>query len=138
METRMTDLRRRQLAIIHLARRQLFGDDEDSYRNFLWATCRVRSAADLDEPGRRHLIENLESLGFKSKRAHRPTPGEDRLALVRKIRALLASMNLPDQYGDGMSKKMFGVERYEWCNPDQLHRLVAALTYHQRRHGRRA
>lgn len=130
------DSRNRELAKIHIAAKNL-GMDEDAYRDMLWAVARVRSAADLDEAGRRRVLDHLKACGFKSKRTSRPRPSQDREALVGKVRVLLHAMNLPDVYADGMSKKMFHVERYEWCNPDQLHRLVAALEYHKRRHEKR-
>ena len=89
----------------------------------------------LDEAGRLRTLDHLTALtsGQSSARQIRPRPSADRESMVRKIRALARAMNLPDRYLDGMSKKMFHVERYEWCNPDQLHRLVAALEYHRRR-----
>lgn len=130
------DTRRAELAKIHIAAKRL-GMDEDAYRDMLWAVARVRSAADLDEAGRRRVLDHLKACGFKAKRKSRPRPSQDREALVGKMRALLHGMNLPDEYADGMSKKMFHVERYEWCNPDQLHRLVAALEYHRRRSQRK-
>lgn len=137
------DTRRAELAKIHIAAKRLGMDATDKnpnsdYRSMLWAVARVHSAADLDEAGRRRVLDHLKECGFKSKRKSRPRPSQDREALVGKMRALLHGLNLPDEYADGMSKKMFHVERYEWCNPDQLHRLVAALEYHRRRHGGKA
>ncbi len=131
-----SDNRRRQLAAIHAAKRDL-GLDDETYRAAIWAICRAKSSADLDEPARRRLLDHFRSLGWKSKRKSRPRPSQDREALVGKVRAMLHGMDLPDEYADGMSKKMFHVERYEWCNPDQLHRLVAALEYHRRRSQRK-
>jgi phage gp16-like protein len=32
-----------------------------------------------------------------------------------------------------MAKKMFKIDRVDWCKPDQLHKIVAALSYHQKR-----
>lgn len=128
-----SDQRRRQLAAIHCARRDLFGDDEDSYRDAVWACCRARSAADLDEPGRLRLIEHFQKLGWRAGRKGRSTPAEGKAGLVGKIRAMLAQAKRPDAYADGMSKKMFKVERFEWLNEDQLRRLVAALNYDAKR-----
>lgn len=136
------DTRRVELAKIHIAAKSLGMDATDKdpnsdYRSMLWAVARVHSAADLDEAGRRRVLDHLKERGFKSMRKSRPRPSQDRQALVGKVRALLHGMNLPDEYADGMSKKMFHVERYEWCNPGQIHSLVAALEYHKRRRGGR-
>ena len=57
--------------------------------------------------------------------------------LLKKIEALLAEANRPWSYAHGMAKRMLGVERVQWCEPYQLHKIVAALMYDARRHGRR-
>ncbi len=53
--------------------------------------------------------------------------------LVSKINAILLDLGLEWSYADGVSKKMFDVETTEWCDTDQLYKVVQALTYHQRR-----
>lgn len=131
----MDDSRRRQLARIHILAFNELKMSREEYEDMLFATTRQRSARALDEAGRLRTLDHLTALtsGQSSARQIRPRPSADRESMVRKIRALARAMNLPDRYLDGMSKKMFHVERYEWCNPDQLHRLVAALEYHRRR-----
>lgn len=131
------DQRRRQLAMIHLAKRDL-GLSREDYEAALWATGRVRSAADLDETGRLRLIEHFKNVGWKSKKRGRTQPAEGKAGLVGKVRAMLAGANRPDAYADGMAKRMFHVERFEWCTEDQLRRLVAALNYDAKRRGRSA
>jgi hypothetical protein len=51
-----------------------------------------------------------------------------------KIHKTLSEMRLPWAYVDGMAYKMFGVDRVEWCQPDALRAIIAALIYHQSRH----
>lgn len=132
--TTAPDIRKRELAQIHIGRQQL-GLDDDTYRAMLWTVARVRSAADLDWRGRKLVLDHLKAKGFAIKSKARPRPAPGKAALVAKIRALLiAAGNKPDAYADGMAKKMFGSERYEWCDADQLRRIVAALEYHRRRH----
>lgn len=134
------DRRRRQLALIHCAARDL-GLDRDSYENVLWAVARVRSAADLDEPARRRLIEHFKSLGWEPRRGRRPKPSDDRAPLIRKIDALLAAAGRGREYVErGMLKHMFGPSapaRLEWLTPDALKRIAAALSYDARRRSRR-
>jgi phage gp16-like protein len=57
----------------------------------------------------------------------------DRGPLIRKIKAMLDARNRPIEYADGMATRMFGTAKIEWCTPDQLRRIVAALVYDQRR-----
>ena len=131
-----SDTRARELGMIHVAKKQLKLDD-DAYRAMLWSVARVHSSADLDATGREAVIAHLKARGFRvaagSKR--RPKPPADRAALVAKIRALLIDAGRPDTYADGIARNMFAVERFEWCEPDQLRRIVAALVYDQKRRG---
>jgi len=131
------DTRKTDLAKIHIARQQLCLDDE-SYRAMLWTIARVESAKDLDAAGRRAVLDHLRSRGFKPRKKARTTPSYSRKALVKKIQALMLSHGFSDDYIDGMARKMFQVDRYEWCEPGQLWRLVAALNYHIKRQEGRA
>lgn len=129
----MADTRARELGMIHVAKKQLRLDD-DVYRAMLWSVARVHSAADLDAAGRERVIKHLKSRGFKATGGkRRPRPPADRADLVAKIRAQLIEEGRPDTYADGMARRMFGVEQFQWCDPDQLRRIVAALVYDQKR-----
>ena len=37
-----------------------------------------------------------------------------------------------------MAENMFKLKRVQWCHPGQLHRIISALEYDARRHGRLA
>lgn len=129
----MADARGKELGMIHVAKKQLRLDD-DAYRAMLWSVARVRSAADLDAAGREAVIAHLRARGFKTTSKRRARPPADRAELVAKIRALLiAADHRPDAYADGIARHMFRVERFEWCDPDQLRRIVAALNYDEKR-----
>ncbi|HYW03575.1 MAG TPA: regulatory protein GemA [Gammaproteobacteria bacterium] len=135
--TPQTDSRRRDLAKIHLAAKQL-GMDDETYRDMLWTVARVRSAGDLDQHGRRAVLEHLRAVGWApSARSKRPRVSADRAGMVSKIDAMLAEAGRRREYADGMARRMFRVERVEWCHPGQLRRIVAALTYDQKRRQRR-
>lgn len=131
-QSRAVAYRKRQLAQIHLAAKEL-GMDDDTYRDMLWTVARVRSARDLDAPGRRAVIDHLVKLGHKPKRRGRTRTTAPRESLASKIRAQLAAQDLSAKYADGIAKQMFKVERWEWCAPDQLRKIVAALEYRQRK-----
>ncbi|MHB1333416.1 MAG: gp16 family protein [Sulfuriferula sp.] len=127
------DLRKRELAQIHIARQQL-GMDDDTYRAMLWTVARVKSAADLDWAGRKQVLDHCKAKGWKNTARHRPAPAKSKAALVAKIRALLiAAGNRPDAYADGMARRMFGLARFDWCTHQQLGKLIAALAIDGRR-----
>lgn len=142
------DARRRELAKIHLAKKQL-GLDDATYRAILHETAGVESAAKLDGPGRRAVLAHLERCGFKPKRG-KPHPGQphnllstSRGPLLRKIEALLADKGkreeryVPWSYALGILKRQGGPEKIEWASPEQLQAVIAALSSDARRKGRK-
>ncbi len=124
------DYRRAELAKIHMAAKEL-GLDRDTYEDVLWTVARVRSAADLDSTGRFKVIAHFKALGWKPKGGRKwgrkPNVTGDKTALMGKLEALLADNKLPWSYADGMSKRMFKVDKVAWVSQPQLRKLVAAL-----------
>lgn len=138
------DSRNSDLAKIHIAKKQL-GIDDDSYRAMLQMVAGVNSAAHLSMDGRRKVLDHLRKVGFKTKKAKRSYPGRPKpkqlagtgkTALIKKIEAYLAEAKRPWNYAHGMARHMFKVDRVQWCTPEQLSKIVAALEYDARRHGR--
>lgn len=133
----MKTTRQRDLAKIHVAKKQLQIDDEQ-YRDILWTLARVRSAADLDTHGRAQLLAYLRKLGFRAKRgtSHhegRPhnTDSDDQL---KKIEALLADQRLPWSYVNGIMQQMkIQQPRIEFLSAQQKTAIIAALTRRQKR-----
>lgn len=130
------------LAKIHIAKAQL-GLDEDTYRALLARVAGVRSAKELSPRQIGAVLAEFQRLGWTpkpAKKAGRGTskPAAERKALVGKIEAQLADAERPWAYADAMALRMFQVERVEWCDTDQLRRLVAALAYEAKRNGRPA
>lgn len=132
------DRRRRDMASIHIAKKQL-GMDDGTYRDMLWAVARVRSAADLDFTGLQRVRDHLAKCGFKPTKG-KPHPGRpanmdsaDRGPLLRKIEALLTDGRREWAYAHGMANRMFHVEHCQFCAPEQLRKIIAALNYDQRR-----
>lgn len=136
MKRTASDIRKSELAMIHMAKAKL-GLDDDTYRAMLESLTGKTSAADLDFAGRKKVIDHLKASGFKptSKPGVRTMrPAKDKQDLIAKIRAqLIAAGNKPDSYADGMAKRMFKVDRYEWCAAEQLHKIVQALAVDARR-----
>lgn len=136
------DLARRELAAIHVGKREL-GLDDLTYRALLWTVARVRSAKDLDEAGRRAVIEHMRQRGFtraggKQPCGRKPAAPADRRALMNKLEMLLVSRAVPWTYAAAMAKKMFGVDRLEWATAGQLWKIIAALEIDERRRAARA
>lgn len=128
------------LAKIHIAKAQL-GLDDDTYRAILARVAGVRSAKDLSPRQIGAVIAEFERLGWVPKVAQKtsrakPKPAADRRKLVSKIEAFLAEASRPWGYADGMALHMFKVQKVEWCDTDQLRRLIAALAYDAKRNGR--
>lgn len=138
------DGRQRDLAKIHIAKKQL-GLDEETYREMLKAVAGVASARDLNPAGRRKVIAHLSRAGFKSKKGRRTFPGRPdfaklygtgKLAMLQKIEAYLAEAKRPWAYVHTMAKRMCKVDRVQWCEPDQLRKIIVALQYDAKRHNR--
>jgi Mor family transcriptional regulator len=139
VKTARPDARRRDLATIHIAKKQLDMADE-IYRDMLWTCARVRSSGDLDHAGRAKVLEHLKACGFVSK-ASAPS-GEwawvdkaaaDRQPMLRKLIMMAKAGGYGRKYIDAVCVKMFGIERLELAGPGQLHKLISALTFHARR-----
>lgn len=133
------NLRQANLAKIHIAKKAL-GLDDDTYRALLARVAGVTSAKDLNPRQVSAVLAEFQRLGWQppAKPTSRPAPNPapDRKKLIGKIEAQLATAGRPWAYADAMCSRMFKVERVEWCDSDQLQRLVAALVYDARRHGR--
>jgi phage gp16-like protein len=133
-QPKSNDKRNRLIKLIHVARREL-GMDEDTYRMMMAGIPELggkTSCSELNINGLNRVLDELKKKGFKVRGA-RSRVSTGRRALASKIRAQLLAAGKPEAYADGMAKKMFGVDRWEWCDTDQLHKIVAALNYQDRR-----
>ena len=128
-----------ELAKIHIAKKDLAMDD-DTYRAMLQAVAGVSSASALTPAGVNAVLAHLKRCGWKPKPAakagKKPIVAAERTALIGKIEALLAEAGRPWSYADAMAQRMFSVDKTGWLRPNQLVRLIAALTYDAKRHGR--
>lgn len=138
-----SDRRRRELAAIHVIASKRLRLDREAYVALLERVGGVRSSADLDGPGRARVLDELRRLtgaGQQKMRNAMQLPDapqnvrDEVAAMVSKVGAILAHRGKGWNYAHGTAKRMFKVQRVEWLRPDQLHRLVAALSYDQRRH----
>lgn len=132
-------LRKTELAKIHLAKKQLALED-DEYRAIMLSVTGKQSAGELDWQGRKRLIDHFKKLGFKvvAKTAGRARPNvaPNRQRLIGKIEAQLAEDKRPWAYADAMAKRICKVDSIQFCTTEQLLKIVAALNYDAKRHGR--
>jgi phage gp16-like protein len=127
------DMRRRELAAIHLAKKTL-GMDDETYRQMLHGVTGKSSAADLTGDQRRMVLDYMRRLGAAKKEGHHPGRPRnlDREPLLQKIQAQLADMKLSWAYADSIAKRQCGIDKVSWVrSPDQLRGIVAALTVEQ-------
>lgn len=120
------DPRRRDLAAIHIAAKQL-GLDDDAYRALLREVAGVESARDLDAAGRRAVLARLGRSNVTSIRDWR-TP---RIAKARALWDALARAGVIRAPGEGawlrFCARQTGVARPQWATSDGLNRLIEAL-----------
>lgn len=137
------DIRRRELAMIHMAKAELRMAD-DTYRDLLWTVGRVRSSADLDWVGRKKLLEHLRACGWKPRPAAkaRPTRPMADDAQSKKIRAMWLALHGAGVVRDSSEralasyvKRQTRVEALEWLHMDQAEKVIEALKKWAHREG---
>lgn len=125
------DVRKTELAQIHIARQQL-GMDDETYRDMLWTVARVRSSADLDWVGRKRVLDHLKACGFKVKpkrlpAAHNPLAATKE-AIEGKIALQLKELGENWPYAYGVGRRIFPeVAAFEFLNVAQLGAVSSAL-----------
>ena len=132
-------IRKVKIAKIHIAKNQL-GMDDGTYRDML-GSFGVESSGEADIKTLNAILFHLEGCGFKVKKSVKKgfkkplkmDEGRPESALLGKIEALLADIKLSWNYGHGIARRMFGIDRLDWCDCQQLRKVVAALEYNARR-----
>jgi len=140
----MSAQRNKDLAKIHLAKKQL-GMDDDTYRAMLWTIGRELSAGKLDEYGRKAVLEHLQGCGAKFKKGHgkRPDNYAKLPGYITKVEALLADMKLPWAYADSIARnitggnggkdKAPGVDKLAWVKEDKHWRAIIAALHREQK-----
>jgi phage gp16-like protein len=136
--------RRRDLAKIHIAKKQL-GLDDETYREMLLQVAGVASAADLSAAMRLRVLAHMHRAGFRDRRGKRPArkagyPGRprnmdhgSRAAQLQKIEALLTVGGKPWAYANAMAQRICKVDRIEWVPDGQLYKVITALRMQAKR-----
>jgi phage gp16-like protein len=140
--SKASTLRNRELAAIHVLASKRLRLDRETYVALLQRVGHVASSADLDSRGRAKVLDELRRLTGEGQQQMRnavhlpaePQNVRDEIAgMVSKVGAILAELGKSWNYAHGTAKRMFRVQRVEWLRADQLHKLVAALSYAQKR-----
>lgn len=125
---------------IKLAQKQL-GLDDDTYRDMLQRVTGLRSTKGMTAAQMQAVIADCIRRGFKPAPGKREWKGKPKqtgdVPMLRKIEALLADAGREWAYATGTARHMFGIERLEWLNDMQLHKLVAALQKDANRRSKR-
>jgi len=113
--------RKAMLAKIHIAKTDL-GLEDHVYRDVLEREFDKRSAAKLTLAQLDTLLGIFRAWGWQSPRDKKAA------ALKYKARAMAARIENGEKRLIGLTKKICGVDRLEWCrDPARLERLLAAL-----------
>lgn len=116
---------------------------EEAYRAMLLRITGKNSCAVMDIGELERVADEMRRFGFKpSTSTAREKHGRPHLrrttaaAMMDKVEALLADGGYHWNYAHAMARRMFGREKVEYLDNDQLHKLVAALQiYANRRKG---
>lgn len=119
------------IAKIKIAQKEL-GMAEEAYRAMLLRITGKNSCAVMDIGELECVVDEMRRFGFKPSTA-REKYGRPHLrrttaaAMMDKVEALLADGGYHWNYAHAMARRMFGREKVEYLDNDQLHKLVAAL-----------
>lgn len=127
--------RNRELAQIHIAKKDL-GLDDETYRAVLFTVARVHSSADLDFHGRNAVLRHFKARGWINKPARkakisRPLASDDQ---SRKIRALWLELHAAGAVADPSEaalasyvKRITTVDALQWLTTAQASRVIETL-----------
>lgn len=122
------------IAKIKIAQKDL-GLDDEVYRALLMRVTGKDSCTKLSTAEMVKVLAEMQRQGWQSKRdfGQRPNRRQSANAMLNKVEALLAEMNLHWNYAHALSKGMYHCDRVEWLSDEKLHGLVAALQIHANR-----
>ena len=129
------DIRKRELAQIHIAKAAL-RLDEETYRALLWTVARVHSAAELDWAGRKNVLDHFKTRGW-SQRPVRATQHSRALAgdpQSKMIRALWLDLHQAGAVRDASEQALASYVRritrrdaLQWLTAAEARRVIETL-----------
>ena len=127
----------KEKAILHIAKAQL-GMSDEAYSDML-ESVGVSSSKELDFKRYRELMERLKAAGFRKVHKSAKKSGMDKkfprekAKMLSYMESILADLELPWSYADGMAKRMFGSDRLRFLDGQQTYKLLQALIIYQER-----
>jgi len=123
----LTDQRRGLLAKIHVAKAQM-GLSEEYYGAMLSAS-KVKSTADMTIRQLENFVRLLKSHGWRAVKSRKAKPEDAQLIALRdRVREEALELKNGEARLPGLTKKICGVDRLEWCrSAAKLERLLAVL-----------
>ncbi len=124
-------INRKQVQLIQVAKGKV-GMTRPEYEALL-ESFGVESSTDLKVSDMDAVMQRFGALGFDYSGGYKPVRSSKEL-LLGKISAMKNDLGLHDAYINGIANKMnFGVSHYRFCTAQQLHKIVAALSFHAKR-----
>lgn len=115
---------------------------EPAYRDLLMRYGGCRSSKDLERDDFQKIIAQLEARGFRKeikdgegKAAH---PTDSRRNVIRKTGECLRALKMPWRYADEIAKRMWKIQKLEWCTPQQIYHVNGELIRQLERRTERA
>lgn len=128
--------RKSLLAKLHIAKKDL-GLSDDVYRAMLESVAGKRSASELTDRQLVAVVAELRAKGWQPKvvarHGRKPKVRGAAKPMLAKVEALLADNGRPWKYAEGIAKRMYGVEKLEWCDEAQISGVMVALVKDARR-----
>jgi len=127
--------RKKELAVIHIAKSEL-GLDDETYRDLLYEWTGEKSSADLDKEGRHEVIEAFKKMGFEpeSEREERLSIEDDDKPQVQKIKQLWLKLhevgavtNPSLESLNAYVQRMTEVDRVQWLGTQDAVMVIEAL-----------
>lgn len=131
----MINKRTNELAMIHIAKKDLNIDDE-AYRNILWTCARVHSSKDLDFHGRNKVIEHFKACGWKAKppaktKQTTKLSAEPQHKMIRglwlELHAVGTVIDPSEQAILRFIKNQTKIDRMEWLSNKQASQIIERL-----------
>lgn len=121
------DIRRAELATIHIGKQQL-GLDDDAYRDLLFAITAKRSSSDLDRLGRKKVIEHFRALGVPRDQ-RRKDPPHLRMArgLWIELHRAGAVVDASDRALAAYARRVTGCDALDWATTAGLNAVIEGL-----------
>lgn len=139
-KTPAQEKRKQLIAQIHIAKNQL-GMEEENYRATLQRITGKDSCSEMKTSELVDVVKEMKRLGFKpsstarsaKKHGKKPSVTKSKEALINKIEAMIADLDLSWDYVHDMANRMFAIERVQWLDEQKLYKLTQALAVYQRK-----